>query len=310
MNTIASPPIAPLFQISQLSKYIKYINFIIIYIVTFTLVCIPKYELAGMGLLISFNFIIQSFLLYDIFSIGDAKNVAFIFIISFGIIITILSSLYILKLLLRVQSKQREVGNIKNIIDKNTNTKYHLFSNLFITNIGLIIVNAIIYFNYTFSSDSNYKDNYLYNNLNYENIDYSFFENIYYKTASICKDWYILFSPIVFLGVLFWNIIMAILINILKTLRGFYNHFFNTLLFLFKSASLILIPLLTILNFYFSISVERINIKNNRRSNGKKSNKKNLIPTNTNYNNTFISQITDVFNNLNMQYLMNYKVGI
>jgi len=295
------------FDVSQLNKYIKYINFVIIYIVTFTLVCIPKYEIVGMGLLLSFNFIIQSFLLYDIFSLNTSTNNIFIFVIISGIVLTFLSSFYILKMLVRTQNKHREVGHIKQLIDKNTNPIYHLFSNLFVTNVGLIIVNAILFFIYNFSGNKNYANDYLYNELDYEYINYSFFENIYYKSWDYAKTNFgslsALLYPFIFLIITFCNIITTCIINAAKTLYGFFTKFLHTLIFLFKSASLIAILVLSSINLYLATKLGRIRFK---KSEIKGSDKQD--PTDSSKNNGIFSKIGDIFQNLNMNYLLNYKV--
>jgi hypothetical protein len=296
------------FDVSQLNKYIKYINFVIIYIVTFTLVCIPKYEIVGMGLLLSFNFIIQSFLLYDIFSLNTNTNNIFIFVIVFGIVLTFLSSFYILKMLVRTQNKNREVGNIKHLIDKNTNPKYHLFSNLFITNVGLIIVNAIIFFIYNFTINKNYANDYLYNELDYEYINYSFFENIYYKSWEYAENKFgslsVLLYPFIFLIITFRNIILALILNFTKTLYGLFTKFLHTFIFLFKSASLIAIVILSLINFYLATQLGKIRFKKIHNYDSKS----NEDPTDSSKNNGIFSKIGDIFQNLNMNYLLNYKV--
>jgi len=304
-ETIATPS---KFDVSQLNKYIKYINFVIIYIVTFTLVCIPKYEIVGMGLLLSFNFIIQSFLLYDIFSLNTSTNSIFIFVIISGIVLTFLSSFYILKMLIRTQNKHHEVGHIKQLIDKNTNPKYHLFSNLFITNIGLIIVNAIIFFIYNFTSNKNYANDYLYNELDYEYINYSFFENIYHKSWEYAKTKFgslsSLLYPFIFLIITFCNIITTCIINAAKTLYGFFTKFLHTLIFLFKSASLIAILVLSSINLYLATKLGRIRFKKIHKYDSKS----NEDPTDSSKNNGIFAKIGDIFQNLNMNYLLNYKV--
>jgi hypothetical protein len=299
----------PSFEVSQLNKYIKYINFVIVYIVTFTLVCIPKYEIVGMGLLLSFNFIIHSFLLYDIFSLNDTKNSLFTFVIVFGIALTFLSSVYVLKMLVQVQNKHREVGHVTQRIDKNTNQKYHLFSNLFITNVGLIILNAIVYFIYKFSGNINYSNNYLYNELNYEDINYSFFENVYYSAIELGNTWFgsisVILYPFIFLFVLFYNTGLTIAINVLKTLQGLYNKFLHTILFLFKSASLIAIIVLSSINLVLSTTMARIRFKRNAEYEKNVSNANKIDSSKTN---SIFTQISSAFTNLNMNYLMNYKI--
>jgi len=299
----------PSFEVSQLNKYIKYINFVIVYIVTFTLVCIPKYEIVGMGLLLSFNFIIQVFLLYDIFSLNDPGNSIFIFVIIVGIVLTFLSSVYILLMLVRVQNKHREVGHVTQRIDKNTNRKYHLFSNLFITNIGLIMVNVIIYFIYKFSGNPNYSSDYLYNELNYEHINYSFIENVYYSASELGNGLFgsisVILYPVTFLVVLLYNTGLTIAINILKTLQGLYNKFLHTILFLFKSASLILIIVLSSINLFLATTLARIRFKKNTDYEKNISNSNQIDSSQTN---NIFTQMTTMFNNLNMNYLMNYKI--
>lgn len=297
--------ITPSFNVSELNKYIKYINFVIIYIVTFTLVCIPKYEIVGMGLLISFNFIIHTFLLYDIFSLNDNTNNIFTFVIVFGIVLTFLSSVYILKMLVSVQNKHREVGHIKQLIDRNTNPKYNLFSNLFITNVGLIMINAIIYFIYKFSGNANYANNYLYNELNYEYINYSFFKNIYYMTSDFFGNKVSILYPLIFLGILFWNALMVFSINLFKTLYGLYNNLLHTLLFLFKTTSLVGIIVLSCVNLYLATSLGRIRFKKIHKYDQYVMNEK---ITDSSSNNNIFAQMSDIYKNLNMNYLMNYKV--
>jgi hypothetical protein len=292
------------FEISSLNKYIKYINFIIIYIVTFTLVCIPKYEIVGMGLLLSFNFIIQSFLVYDIVSLKDIHNFTFNAVIAFGIMSTFISSFYILKLLVHTQNKNREVGHITQLIDKNTNHKYHLFSNLFMTNVGLIFINAILYFIYRNTNNSKYANNYLYNELDYKYIDYSFFENIFYRTSEFCESTGYLLYPFIFLAILAWNISIAISINTAKTIVGLFNNSLQTSMFLCKSTSLFLILVISCIIFYLSTTLARVRFKK-INNNSSESTSNNIDSAK---NNSVFSKIGDIFQNLNMNYLLNYKV--
>jgi hypothetical protein len=294
----------PSFEVSQLNKYIKYINFVIIYIVTFSLVCIREYEIVGMGLLLSFNFIIQPLLLYDIFSLNDRNNSVFLGVIGFGILLSLLSSVYVLKMLVQVQTKNHEVGNVTQYVDKNTNTKYHDFSNSFMVNVGLIIINAILYFIHRFSNNINYSNNYLYNTLEYINIDYSFFENIYNRTNEFTKDniFLLLGYIFIYLGILFWNLLIAIFVNLIKTLHGLYNKFFHTLLFLFKSVSLITIVVLSCKILYLSTTIARIRFKKTQSKSSSGSN------ADSSKNASVFTQMSTMFNNLNMNYLMNYKI--
>lgn len=298
--------LTPSFEISQLNKYIKYINFVIIYIVTFTLVLIPKYEIVGMVLLLSFNFIIQPLLLYDIFLFNDMNNTIFVSIIVTGTVLCLLSVVYILKMLVRVRNKNHEVGQINLLIDKNTNKKYHTFTNLYMINAGLILINSIIYFFYKVNNNTKYSNNYLYNTLNYDFIDNSFFKNILYRTNEFYENRPLLYPsyPFIFLGILIYNLLLTIFINTIKTLYGLYNDFLNTFLFLFKSASLIAIFVLSVIMFVFSTIIAVIRFKRKNIANDNKTSYKGTTATNTG----MFSQLENIFNNLNMNYLMNYKI--
>jgi hypothetical protein len=317
MSSIPTSPAATsTFDVTRLNKYIKYINFIIVYIVTFSLVFIRKYEILGMGLLLSFNFIIQSFLLYDIFSIKDEFNSIFIISIVIGISFTLLSSIFILKMLVRLQNKTAEVGNISSFIDKDLNPTYHLFSNLFITNVAFILVNAIIYFSYTFSKDPNYKNDYLYNEIGYDPLDYSFLKNIYYRSKEFftgdIMQWFTILYPLVFLFILFINTLITTLINITKTINSLFTNFFNTLFYLFKVASLIVILTLSSILMYLSTTLSVIHLKTTPAETANSGDEKYNIPAPASAlnNNGIFSRIEDMFNNLNMNYLINSKVTV
>jgi hypothetical protein len=297
--------------VKSLEKYIKYINFIIIYIVTFVLICIRKYEIVGMGLLLSFNFIIQSFLLYDIFSIKDAHNSIFILSIVIGISLTILSSIFILKMLVRIQNKNNEVGNISSLIDKDLNSTYHLFSNLFITDVGLILVNAIIYFSYRFSEGDKYKNDYLYNEIGYDALDYSFLKNVYNRSKEFFTgpfEWFIVLYPLVFLFILLINTLIIIAINITKTINSLFTDFFKTLFYLFKVASLIVILTLSSILMYLSTTLSTIHLKTKPKEDDTPGSQH--VPSSALNSNGIMSRVSDIFNNLNLNYLVNSKVTL
>jgi hypothetical protein len=299
------------FDVKRLEKYIKYINFTIVYIVTFVLVFIRKYEIVGMGLLLSFNFIIQAFLLYDIFSIKDTHNSIFVISIVIGISLTLLSSVYILKMLVRLQNKNNEVGNILSLIDKDLNPTYHLFSNLFVTNVGLILVNAIIYFSYTFSKDPNYKNDYLYNEIGYDPLDYSFLKNIYYRSKEYFTgpfEWFIVLYPLVFLFILCINTGITTLINITKTINSLFTDFFNTLFYLFKVSSLIVILTLSSILMYLSTTLSTIHLKTKPKEPDNSGSQH--VPASALNSNGIMSRVSDIFNNLNLNYLVNSKVTL
>jgi hypothetical protein len=308
---------------TDLNKYIKYINFIIVYIVTFSLVFTRNYEIIGMGLLLSFNFVIQSFLLYDIFSIKDAYNNVFIFTILIGISLTLISSIFILKMLIRIQNKNHEAKNTKLLIDKDLNPKYHLFSNLFVTDVTLILVNSIIYFSYRFSNENNikYKNDYLYNEMEYDVLDYSFLKNIYYRTNEFFEDkktndgtnimkWFIVLYPLAFAFFLVYNVFLTIFINLIKTINSLITDFFKTISYLFKALSLIAILVISCINLYLSSTLSTIHMKTLRKKSIKKGGVKYKIPASALNNNGIFSHIEDIFNNLNMNYLVNYKVSV
>jgi hypothetical protein len=215
------------------------------------------------------------------------------------------------------------VGNIKTMIDRDLNPKYHLFSNLFITDIVLILLNSILYFSYRFSEGDNYKNDYLYNDLNYQAIDYAFMKNIYDRTSQFyyeksvlptwydkIKEWFIILYPLVFLFILIVNIGHTFIINIINTINGLFTDFFNTIIYIFKLISLVSILAISCIILYLSTTISTVHLKTQPKGDSNIPNYKIPAPASALNNNGIFSHIEDLFHNLNMNYLTNSKVSL
>ena len=241
-----------------------------------------------------------------------------------GISLTVLSTIFILKMLVRVQNKNVEVGNITSLIDKDVNSTYHLYSNLLITDITLILSNVILYFRYTFSKDEKYKNDYLYNEIGYDEFNYKFLKNIYYRTNEFfyekstppsgfdsIKEWLTILYPFVFLFFLGWNVLWTSCINIIKTINKLITDFFNTIIYLFKLTSLITILVLSSINMYLSTTISTIHLKTKKASQTESAPAPAPAPASAiNNNNSVFSQIGDIFKNLNLNYLTNSQLTL
>jgi hypothetical protein len=215
-----------------------------------------------------------------------------------------------------MQNKNMEVGNISSLIDKDVNPMYQLYSKLFITDVGLILLNSIIYFSYRFSKDENYKNDYLYNEIGYDALDSSFLKNIYYRTNEFFNghitQWFTIFYPIVFLFILIVNAGIISVINVIKTINSLFTDFFKTLFYLFKVASLIVILTLSSILMYLSTRLAIIHLKTTPAETADSGNEKYNTPAPASVlnNNGIFSRIEDMFNNLNLNYLINSKVTV